>query len=289
MSGDGGVSGMAVQGAPEAASAAAMETGAPPAARPDGRRAVVLMTAAIDVHRNMPHTTHRDPEARRDDYRAALAFYVARSPAHVSDVVFCENTGADLAFLDPYRRQAAANGVALHAVGFTGTVPPRRGKGVAELEIMDRAHDFMAARLPPDTIVFKTTGRLIVENLEAMIESYPEAAALYFDARALPFVGDRFGGNNWIDTRMFAFTLAGYRDHIHGSHSEANRVIEKFLFRRLKPVWEAAPGRVQPRLLRQPLLAGRGGLNGSRYDGPRQRAKDALRAAARRIAPGLWL
>ena len=104
----------------------------------------------------------------------------------------------------------------------------------------------------------------------------------------VPFIGERLGGNDWMDTRLFAATDAGYRRYFYGRKEHADFVIEKHFC----PILMAARREdrlIFPRFRVQPALKGVSADSQKDYESVEYRAKDALRRAARRFAPVLWL
>lgn len=253
-----------------------------------GQMTVLLLTAAIETHARMRNNLRTATDLRRADYLQGLRFYIEALPPEVRHIVFCENTGADLTEFQALSGLAAERGRALHFISFRGETPPEKGKGVCEFEILDRAHDWMAGRFPPQTVVWKLTGRLILKNVAGLIRSRPAGAGVYVNMRSVPLIGERLGGNDWAEMRVLSYTLAAYEDLMRARGPSFGYVTEKGLFQALHRAW-LAQGPIVPRFRRQPRFKGICGGSNKDYESLEYQVKDAIRSLARVVAPGLWL
>lgn len=246
------------------------------------------MTATIAPQGAMPNTARRDPALRRADYETALRFYLSLPEGAPQAIIFAENSGAALSTLqkvaaeeNPHARQ-----VVFHS--FVSACPPERGKGYAELDILDRAFDRAVPQIDEAGAIWKLTGRLIVKNFQALAASAPRDLSVYCDLRVVPFIGESLGGNNWMDTRLFAASADGYRRYFYGRKDEADFVIEKHFCPVLMAARREDKG-IFPRFRIQPELKGVSADSQKDYESAEYRTKDALRRAARRFVPALWL
>jgi hypothetical protein len=121
-----------------------------------------------------------------------------------------------------------------------------------------------------------------------MVAAAPPSFDLYADFRSVPLIGESLGGNNWTDTRLFAFSPAGYERYLYGCKEDDDWVIEKTIFSRLRPQLASDP-RIVPRFKRQPIFQGVCAGTGQDYGDVGSKAKNMVRAVARRVAPSLWL
>lgn len=251
---------------------------------------ILLMTATIEPNVAMPGTTRADPDLRRLDYMEALEAYL-QMPAGVPDrILFCENSGADLSSLKALVGSANPHGKLVDFLSFRSDCPQDRGKGYSELDILDRAHEgfLLSGDEVENARIWKVTGRLVVSNLEEMIATSPEHFHLYADFRSVPFIGERLGGNDWVDTRLFAYTRAGYDRFIYRKKEFVGWTIEKSLFEMLRNRPEMGSD-IVPRFRKQPLIAGVCGGSGANYSDNSKQIKQIIRGVARRAAPFIWL
>src|SRR5262252_2068986 len=130
----------------------------------------LLLTATIHV-RSTALTARVDPAQRLADYAAALGFWLR--VGGIERIVFCENSGADLA---PLQRTAAQLAPDRHVewLGFTGAaLDPARGKGLGEAQIIEHALA-ESTSLRGEGFVLKATGRYTVPNVSRVL---PQASA----------------------------------------------------------------------------------------------------------------
>ena len=247
------------------------------------------MTATIAPTVTMAGTARIDSNLRRQDYMMAFLAYLAmpRSPERI---LFCENSDADL---DDFRRAALDNnpfGKQVDFLSFQSQTPSNRGKGFAELDILDRTHEEFF-RTDPDgsqPFIWKVTGRLVVPNFEQMVLTAPPTFDLYADFRSVPLIGERLGGNDWMDTRLFAYTPRGYERYLYQCKQGVGWTIEKSLYDRLRPRLSKDTA-IVPRFRSQPLFNGVCGGSAVDYGSVGSRLKLAVRSVARSVVPSLWL
>jgi hypothetical protein len=249
---------------------------------------VLLLTAAIDTDPGMRNNQRSNSDLRRGDYKDGLKHYFSALPPEIEDILFCENTGADLTDFESMKEEAARAGRRLHIRGFKGQTPASLGKGVCEFEILDVANRWLAERFPDETPVWKITGRLILRNVSALIRSRPENAEVYVDMRSVPLIGEKLGGNDWAEMRMICYTIGAYQRYLQGKGPSCGYVTEKGLFRLLQEV-RAVGANVQPRFRVQPRFSGICGGSNKDYQSLEYQLKDGVRAVSRVVVPGLWL
>ncbi|MFV0335300.1 MAG: hypothetical protein ACK5JR_14670 [Tropicimonas sp.] len=248
---------------------------------------LLLMTATITPPASMGNNLRQDPDLRLQDYAEALRFYLSLPPGGPQSVLFCENSGSDLSSLRELSESENPHGRKVEFLSYVTDMPPERGKGCGELDILDRAHDeVLAAR--PEVMVWKVTGRLVVKNLSQMIASLPKGAAFYGDFRSVPVIGEKLGGNDWLDTRLLAYRPDYYAKYVHGMKEKCGICTEKCLFAAIRPAIDGDPG-IAPRFRAQPVFRGICGGSNEDYEALPARAKNLIRSVGRRVAPGVWL
>ncbi|WP_333816697.1 hypothetical protein [Tabrizicola sp.] len=242
----------------------------------------LLMTATIAPDAQAAAHSQFDPAERLAQYQAALAHYL-RIPA--LKILFVDNSAHPLDALAATAREA---GRPVHFHSYKSPVPPALGKGRGEMELIATALDHFKAEIGEDEPVWKVTGRLIVDNLDALIATQPQGFALYADCRDVPLIGEALGGNQWMDTKLIAFTPKGFRTLIQQDWPDENFTIEKLLYQHLKPVLRDRKD-IVPRFRLQPDFIGTSGGSGKNYRSFGNRTKSTVRRAARSVAPWLWL
>ena len=227
-----------------------------------------MLTAAIDVG-TTPEVAVADPGTRLAEYRRALAFYLALPG--LDGLLFCENTGHDLAALqalDPAGR-----------VEFLRISDPARdlgrGKGHAELGIVLEALA-TSRTIRAEDLVVKVTGRYLVRNL-------PRLAASLRANPGYDVVGDLRRTLTRVDTRVCAFRPAFAATYLAPQRAridDRRGVFLEHAFARATLLALADGGRWRPWAV-EPDIEGVSGTGGDGYQrGPLRRA---YRATLRRL------
>jgi hypothetical protein len=135
---------------------------------------------------------------RLQDYLSALGMWLASGAA--PRVVFCENSGYDLA---PFRRLGTAGGGEIELISFSGNhYGAEKGKGYAEIKMIEHALR-ESELLAGSEVVIKCTGRLSVPNSVRVMRSI---AASEFDVMC-----SLKQYLSFADSRFFAATPAFFR------------------------------------------------------------------------------
>jgi hypothetical protein len=159
------------------------------------RSTVLLLTATIDPGAT-PLLERRDPLTRLQDYMAALDTWLASGAA--PRIVFCENSGYDLAALEEVALRRGGSEVEFISYADNGS-GATRGKGHSELRLIERA--LRTSRLLAGSeVIVKCTGRLTVSNAFPVLQAI---AAARFDVMCVLKQYLSFA-----DTRFFAATPA---------------------------------------------------------------------------------
>lgn len=241
----------------------------------------LLMTATIAPDAQAAAHTQFDPAQRLAEYQTALSHYL-RLPD--LKILFVDNSAYPLETLNAV---AAKAGREAHFHSYKSPIPPAYGKGRGEMELIATALDHFRDVVGEDEPVWKVTGRLIVENLADLIATQPQGLSIYADCRDVPLIGEALGGNQWIDTKLIAFTPRAFRSLIHHDWPDENFTVEKVLYQRIKPVLRRKD--ITPRFRLQPEFTGTSGGSGKNYRSFGNRTKSTVRRVARRVAPWLWL
>ena len=247
----------------------------------------LLLTATIAPAADAPLHAQFDAGARLAQYAEALA-HCLETPGPGWTILFVDNSGHPLDALKSVAARHARPDRPVHFLGYRSEVPAAWGKSRGEMALIETALAHFSAILPPDAPVWKITGRLKVENLGRMVETQPAGFRVYADFRSVPFVGSRFFGNHWTDTKLIAFTPEGYDALIRQDWPDHVFNVEQLLFDTLRPRLGPGSG-IVPRFCTQPVFAGTSGATGRDYAAPRERLKTALRRAGRAAAPWLWI
>jgi hypothetical protein len=237
----------------------------------------------------MPGSVRNDPQLRLKEYLEAFHFYLGVDDMLADQIVIMENSDADLG---PFARVAAERNSKkrLQLINTSSDYPSAKGKGYGEFRMIDEGLSrlIVSGAIQMDTPVWKLTGRLKLLNIAEMLATAPTGYDFYCDLRSVPFIGERLGGNDWMELRVFSFTPAGYDKRLRGQYDSAY-VLEKAFFTLLTRTTETDAVRVVPRFRRQPRLSGVSGHSNRSYETVGYRAKNTLRSIVRVLAPRLWL
>ena len=164
---------------------------------------VVLLTACINPGETCL-VERKNPAQRLADYKKALLFWLKCQS--LQNIVFCENSGADLAELRELVRTNNTYGKTIEFLSFYGQPPlPSLGKGYGEMRIISYALEHSTAVRDAD-FVLKVTGRLIINNVQKIIDG----ASRITDVHVLC---DLSHSLSFADSRVFLATpsfLSGY-------------------------------------------------------------------------------
>jgi hypothetical protein len=248
-------------------------------------RHILLLTATITPLQGINNLSYTDPARRLRDYELALEYYLRIRRAG-ERIVFCENSGSDLSTLEDIARRMNA-GHAIEFLSFEGNdFPPTYGRGYGEFKMVE--HAMTASRTiqstRDDDVIWKITGRYIVENLHAIIDTRPKNSALYCNYRDHPKKG-------WMDLYLMAWTRASYRQYLSQVYMkliddpDGRPVTAEHLMREhLTETRFAGPYRFR----KTPKLIGIRGADGAGYH-LRGRGKYLLRNVMSIVAPWLWM
>lgn len=246
---------------------------------------ILLLTATITPLQGINNLSYIDPRQRLRDYERALEHYLRlRRPNE--KIVFCENSGSDLSTLKQIAEKLNAS-AAVEFISFHGNdFPPNYGRGYGEFKMVDHAMNtsriVLSAR--DDDVIWKITGRYIVENLHAIIDSRPRQSPLYCNYRDHPKKG-------WMDLYLMAWTPAWYRRNLAGVYPkliddpDGRPVTAEHLMREhLTDIHFGGPYRFR----KTPKLIGVRGADGAGYH-LNGRGKYLVRNALSILAPWIWV
>jgi hypothetical protein len=111
------------------------------------------------------YLSRRDPRIRLDDYKRALRFYLRA--ANISPLIFCENSGSELAEL---RRiyETVGSHKQVEFLSFRDRSPGGLGKGYGEIGILSHVLA-NSSFVHGGSRILKITGRLAVRNIDGLI------------------------------------------------------------------------------------------------------------------------
>ncbi len=256
------------------------------------RPEVLILTATITPPSNVTKLVRKEPQIRLADYCETLRFYLGVSSRFIDRIIFIENSDSDLRpikeLVETVKHDKNVEIISFHN---GNDYPPEFGKGYGEFRMIN--YGLSQSKILSDTdVLWKVTGRLRVLNIERLIEKAPQNYMIYSDFRNVPLVGNYLGGNEWMELRLFSFTLEGYNKYFRDRadslrESIINETPEQYLYKILKEVLPT--GTIIPRFTIQPILAGYSGWSNTDYQDWKYTFKNRIRFVARHVAPWLWL
>ena len=179
------------------------------------RDTAIVLTGAIIV--SPGSTAVEDAELRRQQYLAAVRFYVQFAP-----VYFLENSGYDLLADADF-----ASVPGLHLRPVSAQENERRGKGYLEFHALDLWYD---SETHPPARILKITGRYRIANIVDILKECRCAAPG-------DLLVDRYKHDRLALTRVFSASWQGYDRYLRGLYRQADDPagawIERVLYRAL--------------------------------------------------------
>jgi hypothetical protein len=248
----------------------------------------LVMTATVSPPAGMPDVARNDPETRLFEYKRALKFYLSASD-RIQQVVILENSGFNLTEFHDLRDEVNVR-KSFRALNTLPSYDFSRGKGYGEFMMIDEGIKWLLREgfVQDRSIIWKVTGRLIVNNINQLIGSMPTRSELYCDLRSVPLIGGSLGGNYWMDLRVFAISVREYMETLAGKY-RLGSVLEQEFFPIILARIKESQTTITPRFMIQPHIIGVSGFSNKSYTGFSYRAKSTLRAVTRTFLPGLWL
>ncbi|MBJ6120764.1 hypothetical protein [Sphingomonas mollis] len=231
------------------------------------RPVTLLMTATVAPARGM-RTSLGNPQARRDEYIAALCFYRDWIGRGIDRIVFVDNSNSDLSSFN-----AVSDGYPITLLSYQGiSYPAAHGYGYGEMALIQHAMDHVPEL--GEGVVVKVTGRYRVTNLTSVIQS----------AAGVDFAGDIWNWRRpWLDMRIMMWTKRGYNMLLRDSYlllrDDENRLPpEMILSRHIMASTDVA---VRTYLMVDPIVLGVRGMDGKDWGRGSLAFKRRVRALTR--------
>jgi len=223
---------------------------------------IVLLTATITPRSAQPGLRLQDPAQRLQDYRDAFAFYAAQLAAGTIDaIVFAENSGHSLAPL----REAYTDPRIEWLVCDDLDYPSHYHRGYGEFRLIDRAmaQSRIIAAAGDDAVIWKITGRYVIENLRSVIRYAPRRFALYCKL-----------DEKWVEMSIMAWTKRGHARLLKDSADAFGTPMAPELILAPRLMATQLPDcPIVGRFTWPPLIVGRRGTDGTPFTSWRTRLK----------------
>jgi hypothetical protein len=248
------------------------------------QRNVLLLTATITPLAGIPALARTDPKLRLQDYQKALVFYSPLIGTCFDAIVFAENSGSDLSALASSIKDPGAH--AVEFISFYGLdFPPSHGRGYGEFRLVDFAIEHSKI-IGENDIIWKVTGRYIIENIHKIVRSRPNGADLYCHMRNHPYRLCELYLLSW-NSRAYNRVIKGIYPKLRSDIVPGKFSIDETLFR--KEIDQAADRiSVVPRFRDIPVISGVRGHDNRDYS-KRWSMKNLARKVSHRLLPSLWI
>lgn len=227
----------------------------------------VLLTMTVDVQTNS-HLVIVDREERLTQYRSSLRRWCEVVQSAGAELVILENSQA--AIFEEFGEVLASVRQPVHGIQCPRPGPKEvsNGKGAMEAAMLD--YGISALELPPQDLVTKVTGRLVVPNFRSI---HPRK----LDLPSAVIRGTLGGG--YVDTRVLSAHGQVWRTTLFGMGNEVDddhgRYLEHVVSDRL--IQGKRVGEVQiRRFRRRPVLVGVSGTSGRSYSNFSARTRRAI-------------
>lgn len=217
---------------------------------------IVVLTATITPRSGQKNLAIGNPLDRLSDYQKAISFYQSLlDSGAIKGLVFAENSGHDLATLQRLFPDPRIEWLSTYDLNY----PSRYHRGYGEFRLIDYAmkNSSTVAGLAVDEVVWKVTGRYIIENLHNVIRFAPKRFDLYCASNG-----------SWTEMSVMAWTRHGHAGLLLGAWElfATGMAPEPILASRL-----ACLNRTEYRIVNvfswPPLIVGRRGTDGGQFTG----------------------
>jgi hypothetical protein len=250
---------------------------------------ILLLTATITPPLGVPLLQRANPHDRLQDYERALKFYLPLLNRCIDSIVFAENSNSDVSTLQNIVAQA----------GFTERVeflcfdgldyPPIYGRAYGEFKlndyVMDHSQIINSQTQYREIIVWKVTGRYIVENLDRIVTRKPSNFDVYYNCRYIP--------KRWADMFLMSWTIKGYQACLQNIYHKL--IADKELLIQPEEVFidlmeQPLPNiKIVRRFNETPLIDGLRGSDSQNYSEGKNLWKFYLRNIGCKFFPWLWI
>ena len=253
-------------------------------------KCVVLMTATITPPQDAVNLKRIDPNQRENDYAEALKYYLSIPEQYVSKIIFAENSNSDLSRLKKLVNDTPHNKTVEFIEYQNGNdFPPYYARSYGEQKLIDYAVD-NSKILTEEDVIWKVTGRFKLLNLIKLIKTQPQKFSIYCDLKKYTI--------NVAETRVFAFTLQGYRRYLYNKYHKLkqrdelkgskNMIAGEFIWFNLIYA-NLHEKRIVPRFKYLPNFSGIKGGTNENFASFTLKKRYLLRVIFRRILPWIWV
>lgn len=246
---------------------------------------VILLTATIDPGDYKDDLSRSDPRIRLADYQRSLSFWANLDDSRFAGVVFCENSGADVASLVDL---ISTTRLPVEFLSFRGNTKPQGlHYGYSELGIIDYALEY-SHLIRASKYFIKVSGRLTYPSIVQLLDTLPGDFDAIVDHRHRYKREGGFGIK--ARTQLMFFSREFYCLHFLGVRGEMiahYSHLEEYIAVKLAAA-QSYRGIVK-RFKRECQPFGVAGFNNRSYRTVRNQCKAKIRSVSRTLLPFVWI
>ena len=174
---------------------------------------IIIVTGTIAPKSTVKELVLRDSKERLEQYRKALYKLVDARPD--AKIIFCDNSGYDMAELDDIKKKADDAGVKLELMSFIGdsNAVTNHGKGYGEGEIVE--YVLSCSELAQgESFMIKITGRLVVDNIADIVKKV-KTDRTYFN---IP----NYHRRDMYDTRIYGMPVDIFKQYFLNAYKRVD-------------------------------------------------------------------
>lgn len=250
---------------------------------------LLILTATITPPKAAVELARKDHRQRLEDYARGLDFYLPfLSQRLFEGIIFVDNSNSDISSLQTLAHQEGLE-ERVEWITFNGLdYPPSYGRGYGEFKLIDHAmkHSQMIRDAAPETIIWKMTGRYLVKNFAALLNSQPPRLDLYCHCRNIP--------QKWMELYTMAWSFRGYEGIIKDLYLELRQDVKgcppEVASRDIIDPINSGELKIIRRFRVVPELTGYRGYDNQKWEEqPYHILKQQLRQIANTLIPWLWI
>lgn len=166
---------------------------------------LLLLTATITPKNKKKNLAITDPAVRLEQYKLALEYYLKMlSDGYIGGILFVDNSTSDCSSLvnlvEKYDVLDKVEIVSFYGLDY----PDQYGRGFGEFKLIQYAmeNSKLVASLGENDLIWKVTGRYILNNFQKILEEAPDNFDFYCNCRNYPI--------SWIDLYALGWRKSCY-------------------------------------------------------------------------------
>lgn len=217
---------------------------------------IVLLTSTIKPKSDQPKLIVTNEKERLQQYKTALRHYVALLKKNIIDnIIYVDNSGYDLSELKKEFKSNQIEWVSYYDLD----VPSGYHRGYGEFRLIDFAHNnsVILEAASNDDIIWKITGRYIIDNFETLIKKKPKHFDFYCNLN-----------KNWMDMEVFGWNKRGYKEIVKGIYKKFNsKYPPELIFGKTVKDENNKELSIESKFYWPPVILGKRGTDGSSFQG----------------------